>query len=141
MKRLRWHVWATVLGCIALLSELYAFAGLQRHPRILSAVDAQAILEAPLMHTYIVGGRYLLQATPFMRDASAGLADRAWSDAYAAIRANPMLAADLLQARAHGVVHAVLQLCYWGAPALLLIALAGWTFRPRRVSLIRNDSG
>lgn len=48
------------------------------------------------------------------------------------------MALHLLDSAAHGVVHALMGLVYWAPPILLMLALIGWLFRPRQVSLIEQ---
>jgi len=136
--KLRWYGWLTVLAVLALLVNFYAYAGLRRAAGAGDAVAAQARAESPLTHTYIVLGGHLLHYTPFMDGLADGLASSTWGDAYAPIRHNPGVALHLLDSEARGVVHALMGLVYWAPPILLLLALVGWLFRPRQVSLIEQ---
>jgi hypothetical protein len=141
MKKLHWYGWVAIVGFLALVVEVYAFGGLLQQPDVGPAVAVQARKGAPVMHTYLVAGRHVLQWTPFMRGSARDLAGAVWGDAYAPIRETPSLAVYLLDHKANGAVHDIVHPLYWLAPLLLLAALIGWMFRPRPVSLIRNDSG
>lgn len=134
--KLRWYGWVTVLAVLCLLLDVYAFAGLHGAPGVGKAVAAQARLESPLMHTYIVAGDYALHGTPFMRGFARGLASSSWGDAYASIRQHPELALYMLNNESRGVVHSLMVPAYWAPPVLFLLALIGWFFRSRKVSLI-----
>jgi hypothetical protein len=136
--KLRWYGWLTVLAVLALLVNFYAFAGLRRVAGVGVAVAAQARAESPLTHTYIVLGGHILHYTPFMRGVADDLASSTWAQAYVSIRRNPGVALHLLDSASNGVVHALMGLVYWAPPILLMLALIGWLFRPRQVSLFNQ---
>lgn len=136
--KLRWYGWMTVLAVLALLINIYAFAGLRHASGVGDPVASQARLESPLTHTYIVAGDYLVRFTPFMRGTADALAAATWGDAYPAIRHNPGLALHALDSESRGAVHALMVPLYWAPPILFLLALFGWFFRPRKVSLMQQ---
>lgn len=136
--KMPWYGWATVLAVLALLVDIYAFAGLRRVPGVGPAVAAQARLESPLTQTYLVAGAFALDHTPFMQGVADGLAAATWHDAFAPVRRNPALALHALSARSTGMLHALMVPLYWAPPLLFPLALIGWFFRPRKVSLIRG---
>lgn len=139
MKKPRWYAWATALAVLALLIDIYAFAGLGRVPGVGERVAAQARLQSPLMDTYLVAGRYTLRATPFMRGVSDALAASTWGRAFEPIRRKPSLALYLLDSQADGLVHDLMVPIYWAPAVLFLLALLGWWRRPRKVSLMGGN--
>jgi len=134
--KMPWYGWVTLLTTLALLLDVYAFAGLRRVPGVGDAVAARARLESPLMDTYLVAGTYALRYTPFMQGFADALASSSWHDAYDPVRKNPELALHLLRNESHGMAHALMVPLYWVPVVLFPIALFGWAFRPRKVSLI-----
>ncbi len=136
--KIPWYAWTATVGICALILEGYAYAGLQRTPVVGPAVAAQARMQAPLTHTYLVTGGYLLRVTPFMEDASAAIARATWGDAYAAISRHPEQALYQLGARPRGVVHGLLSPLRWFPPLLLPLALFGWLLRPRAIRSLRG---
>jgi len=136
--KMPWYGWVTALAILALLLDVYAYAGLRRVPGVGEAVATQARLESPLMHTYLVAGSHALRYTPFMQGFADGLAASTWHDAYAAIRRTPELALHFLRTRSHGIVHALMVPVYWAPVLLFPLALIGWTLRPRKIRLMRG---
>lgn len=136
--KMPWYGWLTLLAVLALVLDVYAFAGLRRVPGVGDAVAAQARLESPLMDTYLVAGRHALHYTPFMQGFADALAAANWDAAFEPVRENPTLALHELDNRASGVVHGLMVPVYWAPVVLLPIALFGWLFRPRKVSLMRG---
>lgn len=136
--KIHWYGWLTLLAILALVLDAYAFAGLRRVPGVGDAVAARARLESPLMDTYLVAGSFALRYTPFMQGFSDNLASATWGDAYAAVRKHPRMALYMLGTESRGVVHVLMEPVYWAPLLLFPIALVGWYFRPRKVSLIRS---
>ncbi|SRR5579883_419432 len=135
--RFRYYILFGVLFLFCLLLDATTFGGLAQEAQIGAAVARTARAEAPLAHTYIVLGTPMA-GVPWLREAGQSIADAAFGDSYPAIQATPDAAIDLLFSASLGPLRALLMLCYWGAPLLLLLTILAWLFRTRETHLIKS---
>jgi hypothetical protein len=136
--RFRFYALLGILFLFCLIVDLLTFGGLARESGVGTAIAQSARAEAPLMHTYVVLGRPIAAAMPALNTAGQSIADAAFGDAYSQIAATPDAAVDLLFSASLGPLRALLVLCYWGAPVLLVLAILAWIFRTRRTHLIKS---
>lgn len=133
--KLRLYAIAAGFGLFALVFDVLALGAAARlHP----AVAAQARAESPLAHTYIVLGRYAAGGHGRLGGIGDALAEAAFGSAWESVEARPELALDTLYTAARGKAATVARLAYWGAPILLLLFVPLFTFRERKVQLIRH---
>ena len=125
-------LFALLLVCLGFNAWMYA--SLVREPAIGPALDGAARANAPLLHTYIVIGRPLVDAV----GSSAGeyVADAAYHDAYPAMTALPAAADSLLFSRSLGPLRRTFLVLYWAPPVLLVLGLLAWLFRSRNTHLM-----
>ncbi len=136
--RFRFYALFGLLFLFCLIVDLLTFGGLAREPGTGTAVAQAARAEAPLVHTYIVLGLPIATAVPAVGAAGQSIADAAFGDAYSQIQSAPDAAVDLLFSASLGPLRALLMLCYWGAPILLVLTIFAWIFRTRRTHLIKS---
>jgi hypothetical protein len=136
--RFRFYALFGMLFLLCAVIDLLTFGGLVREPGIGSAIAQSARAEAPLLHTYAVLGTPIAKTIPGASTAGQSIADAAFGDAYAQILATPEAAVALLFSASLGPLRALLMLCYWGAPSLLLLTILAWIFRTRHTHLISS---
>ena len=134
--RFRFYALFGFLFLLCFVIDVLTFGGLVREPGIGTAIARSARAEAPLVHTYVVVGMPIATAIPGASTAGQSIADAAFGDAYPQILATPDAAVALLFSASIGPLRALLMLCYWGAPVLLLLTILAWVFRTRHTHLI-----
>ena len=136
--RIRWYTLFGVFFLLFLLIDALSFAALGQEPDLGPAVSTTAAAEAPLAHTYIVLGSLPVSHAPALQAIGGAMADAAFGDSYATIRARPAAAIDLLFSESRGPLLALFMLAYWGAPLLLACTAVAWLFRTRHTHLIKS---
>ena len=136
--RFRFYALFGILFLLCFVIDLLTFGGMVREAGIGPAIAQSARAEAPLVHTYVVLGTPIVKAIPGASTAGQSIADAAFGDAYPQILATPDAAVALLFSASIGPMRALLMLCYWGAPVLLVLTILAWIFRTRHTHLIRS---
>lgn len=136
--RIRMYALFGILFLICLIIDALAFGALANEAGVGAAIAASAQAQAPIAHTYIFLGSSVVSALPWLQTVGQSIADAALGDAYTAIAATPEAAIDLLFSESRGPLRALFLLCYWGAPLLLVLAIAAWLLRTRPTHLIKS---
>jgi len=123
-----------VLFVACLAFDAWVYGSLARAPAVGQALDAAARANAPLLHTYIVIGRPIVDLV----GSAVGqrVADAAYRDAYPAMIALPAVADSLLFGRSLGPLRGIFLVLYWASPILLVLALLTWIFRSQNTHLM-----
>lgn len=122
------------LFALCLAFDAWLYGSLALEPEVGPVLVSAARTNAPLLHTYIVIGR------PVVERIGAGggqrVADMAFHDAYPAMKAQPAVADGELFSRSHGPLRGILFVLFWATPALLALGLAAWVLRSRSTHLM-----
>lgn len=135
MKR-HWHWWFTLLFVWALAYDLVVWGAAGRLPEIGVHLQASAQRQALLADIYMNAGAELDAAVPVLDDWGTQRAQTALADGLDRIKADPMVAMDLIFSNTWNSTHATLKFMYWAAPVFGVIALVLWSRRPKKVSLM-----
>ncbi|SRR5579885_907970 len=136
--RFRFYALFGMLFLFCLIVDVLTFGGLAHEGAVGAAFAQSARAESPLAHTYVVLGSPLAGAIPAVNAAGQSIANAAFGDAYEPMQDTPEAASDLLFSASIGPLRALLMLCYWGAPVLLLLTIVAWVFRTRPTHLIKS---
>lgn len=136
MKRIPLYGWTALCGAALLWLELLAFAGLPSLGLAGRHAMAQARREQPLTHTYVVVGRYMVEAAPFLREPADAVAHACWDVAVPIMVRQNATAADRLFDSGTGLTYGLVKFGFWAAPLLLVLAMLGRLRKPRPLHVV-----
>jgi hypothetical protein len=134
----RLHVIALVLFVSSLLYNLIVWGGVRALGEVGVAISDSARREAPLAATYIAAGGIIDSAMPALGEFGGARLDDALGGGFERIRADPIVAMDLVFGTTLNASHTWLRTMYWATPVLLVVALVTWVRRPKPVRLVRR---
>jgi hypothetical protein len=129
---------ALVLFVSSLLYNVIVWGGVRTLGDVGAAIAESARREAPLAATYIAAGSLIDSAVPSLGEFGGARLASALGDAFERIRANPLVAMELVFGPALNASHTWLRTIYWSTPVLLLIAVITWVRRPKPIRVMRR---
>lgn len=137
MKR-NLHVIALVLFLLSFGYNLLVWGAAPLVPGVGEAIASSARREAPVAATYIALGSPIDSALPALQAFGERRLVAALGEGFERIRADSTVAMDLIFTSSWNVQHRWLKAVYWLTPLLLLITIALWLRRPRKVHALRG---
>ena len=131
--KIRLYPAALGLFFVSLLYNLVVWGALPLLPDVGPSVVASARREAPLATTYIAIGRHIDGAFSSAQSFGARRLNEALGEAFTQIAQDNSAAMDLIFGATWNSAHRWLKAAYWATPLLLLLSIAFWILRPRRV--------
>lgn len=132
MKRHLYLV-ALALFLVTLVYDALVWGALPLLPGVGPAIEDSAHRQAPLASTYIAFGRAADGAVPLLQSFGERRLVDALRDGFPRISEDSTVAMDLIFGTTWNSHHRWLKTMYWAPPLFLLLGLALWLLRPRRV--------